>query len=176
MVEPNVKEGKGGLRDLQSLFWITKYVYRVQNTAKLVDLGVFRPDEYALFEAAENFLWAARCHLHLVTNRAAEQLSFDLQVEVADRMGYRDQKGRRGVELFMQDYFRHATKVGDLTRILLTSLEADHTKDAPLLERIFRRKPKVRKEYEVINGRLAVKNPDTSVSYTHLTLPTTPYV
>ena len=160
MVEPNVKEGKGGLRDLQSLFWITKYVYRVQNTAKLVDLGVFRPDEYALFEAAENFLWAARCHLHLVTNRAAEQLSFDLQVEVADRMGYRDQKGRRGVELFMQDYFRHATKVGDLTRILLTSLEADHTKDAPLLERIFRRKPKVRKEYEVINGRLAVKNPD----------------
>ncbi|NDI04341.1 MAG: [protein-PII] uridylyltransferase, partial [Rhodobacteraceae bacterium] len=160
MVEPNVKEGKGGLRDLQSLFWITKYVYRVQNTAKLVDLGVFRPDEYALFAAAENFLWAARCHLHLVTNRAAEQLSFDLQVEVADRMGYRDQKGRRGVELFMQDYFRHATKVGDLTRILLTSLEADHTKDAPLLERIFRRKPKVRKEYEVINGRLAVKNPD----------------
>ena len=161
MVEPNVKEGKGGLRDLQSLFWITKYVYRVQNTAKLVDLGVFRPDEYALFEAAENFLWAARCHLHLATNRAAEQLSFDLQVEVAERMGYRDQKGRRGVELFMQDYFRHATKVGDLTRILLTSLEADHTKDAPLLERIFRRKPKVRKEYEVINGRLGVKHPET---------------
>ena len=161
MVEPNIKEGKGGLRDLQSLFWITKYVYRVQNTAKLVDLGVFRPEEYALFEAAENFLWAARCHLHLVTNRAAEQLSFDLQVEVADRMGYRDQKGRRGVEVFMQDYFRHATKVGDLTRILLTSLEADHTKDAPLLERIFRRKPKMRKEHMVINGRLAVKDPDT---------------
>ena len=73
---------------------------------------------------AENFLWAVRCHLHLITGRPNDQLTFDLQVEVAERMGYTDTAGRRGVEIFMQDYFRHATAVGDLTRIFLTKLEA----------------------------------------------------
>jgi [protein-PII] uridylyltransferase len=156
MVEPNVKEGKGGLRDLQSLFWIAKYVHAVQETSELVALGVFSPGEFARFEQAEGFLWAVRAHLHLVTGRAIEQLTFDMQAEVAARMGYQDRAGRRGVELFMQDYFRHATAVGDLTRIFLTKLEADHVKPAPLLERIFRRKPKVKKGYVVIHNRLGI--------------------
>ncbi len=158
MVEPNVKEGKGGLRDLQSLFWITKYVHHVHSSAELVKLGVFRPDEYALFTQAENFLWAVRCHLHLSAGRATEQLTFDLQVEVANRMGYVDRSGRRAVEVFMQDYFRQATRVGDLTRILLTALEATHTKDAPLIERIFRRQPSIRPEYRVVHNRLAIRD------------------
>ena len=112
MVEPNVKEGKGGLRDLQSLFWITKYIYRVDDVAELVTRGVFREEEFRQFAQAENFLWAVRCHLHLIARRAQDQLTFDMQVEVAARMGYRDQGGRRAVEHFMQDYFRHATRGG----------------------------------------------------------------
>ena len=60
-----------------------------------------------------------------------DQLTFDLQVVVADRMGYRDRGGRRAVEHFMQDYFRHATQVGELTRIFLTALEAKHVKQRP---------------------------------------------
>jgi [protein-PII] uridylyltransferase len=160
MVEPNVKEGKGGLRDLQSLFWIAKYIHGVQDTAELVTLGVFRAEEYERFIKAENFLWATRSHLHLISNRASETLSFDMQAEVAERMGYKDRVGRRGVELFMQDYFRHATAVGDLTRIFLTKLEAMHAKSAPLLERIFRRKPRVKPGYHVIHNRLAIVDPD----------------
>ncbi|MDU8912908.1 [protein-PII] uridylyltransferase [Aestuariicoccus sp. MJ-SS9] len=156
MVEPNVKEGKGGLRDLQSLYWITKYIHHTDDTEELVRHGVFRPEEYATFVKAETFLWAVRAHLHLAANRPVEQLTFDMQVEVADRMGYTDKGGRRAVEWFMQDYFRHATAVGDLTRIFLTSLEADHTKDAPLLLRIFKRAPKTKDGYEVLNGRLAI--------------------
>jgi len=136
VVEPNVKEGKGGLRDLQSLYWIAKYVHHVESIEELVQLAVFRPEEYDRFQKAENFLWAVRCHLHLVTGRPNEQLTFDLQVEVADRMGYQDKSGRRAVEHFMQDYFRNATRVGDLTRIFLTKLEAMHTKPEPLLQRI----------------------------------------
>ncbi len=128
MVEPNVKEGKGGLRDLQSLFWIAKYVHGVQDTADLVSLNVFRQDEFDTFVEAENFLLAVRCHLHLIADRAMDQLTFDMQVEVADRMGYTDHGGRRAVEHFMQDYFRQATKVGELTRIFLTALEARHVK------------------------------------------------
>ena len=158
MVEPNVKEGKGGLRDLQSLYWIAKYVYQTQNINDLVDLNVFRSDEYLQFEQAEEFLWAVRCQMHHLADRAIEQLSFDLQVEVASAMGYHDSRDQRAVEIFMQDYFRHATRVGDLTRIFLTSLEAVHAKDEPLLERIFKRKPKIDNDYIVIHNRLAIKS------------------
>ena len=158
MVEPNVKEGKGGLRDLQSLYWIAKYVYQTQNISDLVDLNVFRSDEYLQFEQAEEFLWAVRCQMHHLADRAIEQLSFDLQVEVASAMGYHDSPDQRAVEIFMQDYFRHATRVGDLTRIFLTSLEAVHAKDEPLLERIFKRKPKIDNNYSVIHNRLAIKS------------------
>ena len=158
MVEPNVKEGKGGLRDLQSLYWIAKYVYQTQNISDLVDLNVFRSDEYLQFEQAEEFLWAVRCQMHHLADRAIEQLSFDLQVEVASAMGYHDSRDQRAVEIFMQDYFRHATRVGDLTRIFLTSLEAVHAKDEPLLERIFKRKPKIYNDYIVIHNRLAIKS------------------
>ena len=156
VVEPNVKEGKGGLRDLHSLFWISKFIYKVDKIAELVDKDVFRADEFETFKAAEEFLWAVRGHLHLLTRRATEQLTFDMQVQVAQAMGFEDTGGRRGVEVFMQSYFRHATAVGDLTRIFLTSLEAMHIKAAPLLERIFRRKPKVRDGFEVVNNRIAI--------------------
>ncbi|SEQ11753.1 [protein-PII] uridylyltransferase [Thalassovita taeanensis] len=158
VVEPNVKEGKGGLRDLQSLFWIAKYLHSVQDAADLVDLKVFTADEFKNFLKAESFLWAVRCHLHLITGRASDQLSFDLQVDVAERMGYKDKGGRRAVEHFMQDYFRHATATGDLTRIFLTKLEAMHVKSEPLLERIFRRTPRIKPGYKVIHNRIAIEN------------------
>ncbi|WP_422029889.1 [protein-PII] uridylyltransferase [Roseovarius sp.] len=156
MVEPNVKEGKGGLRDLQCLFWVAKYVHRVDDVADLVTLGLFAEEEFATFAKAHNFLWAVRCHMHLITGRATEQLTFDLQVEVATRMGYVDTPGRRAVEHFMQDYFRHATAVGELTRILLTKLEASHVKSQPLLQRLFKRKRKLKDNYAEVHGRLAI--------------------
>nr|WP_254796839.1 [protein-PII] uridylyltransferase [Sulfitobacter albidus] len=158
VVEPNVKEGKGGLRDLQSLFWIAKHIHKVHHTVELVTEGVFRPEEYETFTAAENFLWATRGHLHLLTGRATEQLTFDMQVQVAEAMGYQDRGGRRAVEVFMQAYFRHATAVGDLTRIFLTKLEDMHVKSEPLLERIFRRKPRIKPGYLVVHNRIAIED------------------
>nr|WP_281966390.1 [protein-PII] uridylyltransferase [Roseovarius nanhaiticus] len=161
MVEPNVKEGKGGLRDLQSLFWIAKYTYRVTDKADLIGQGMFTAEEFETFAKAENFLWAVRCQLHLITKRPNDKLTFDLQVEVAERMGYGDTAGRRGVEIFMQDYFRHATSVGDLTRIFLTQLEAAHVKSEPLLQRLFRRKRKLKDGFAEVNGRLAIEDDET---------------
>ncbi len=158
MVEPNVKEGKGGLRDLHSLFWIAKYVHRVKTIGELVDLGLFAKEEYKIFQRAETFLWAVRSHLHLIGNRASDHLSFDLQVEVATAMHYQDKGGRRAVEYFMQDYFRHATSVGDLTRIFLTFLEASHAKPAPLLQRIFSKKPMIKPDYIVVHNRISIKS------------------
>lgn len=161
MVEPNVKEGKGGLRDLQSLYWIAKYVNRVKTTNALVKLKVFTRDELEDFQQAERFLWGTRSHMHLIAKRAAEQLTFDLQVEVAQRMGYADKGGRRAVEHFMQDYFRHATRVGELTRILLTGLEARHVKAEPAILGFIRnaRRKKLKPGYKLRQNRLVmVKN------------------
>lgn len=163
MLEPNVKEGKGGLRDLQSLYWIAKYVHGVESVDELEDLGVFTHREHVLFDTAETFLWAVRCHLHLISGRATDQLTFDMQVEVADRMGFKDREGRRGVEHFMQLYFRHATSVGDLTRIFLTALEASHAKREPRLIGLLKRsrRKKIKPGYEVRQNRLAIADPDS---------------
>ncbi len=158
VVEPNVKEGKGGLRDLQSLYWIGKYVYGVRTASELVTQGVFTPEEYDTFRKAENFLAAVRCHLHLITGRAMDQLTFDLQVDVAERMGYADGGGRRAVEHFMQDYFRHATRVGELTRIFLTAQEANHVKAEPMLTRLLTRRKKARAPYAIKQNRLTVED------------------
>ena len=131
MLEPNVKEGKGGLRDLQTLYWITKYLSHAENPEEMIQQGYFTADEHQQFAQAENFLWTVRCHMHLIAKRATEQLTFDIQIDVAQSLGYQDTEGRRGVEKFMQDYFLHATKVGDLTRIFFTALEAQHVKRQP---------------------------------------------
>lgn len=132
MLEPNIKEGKGGLRDLQSMFWIAKYIHNVDKAEALVNLGLFRAEEFSAFSRAHSFLWAVRTHMHHITQRATNQLTFDLQVDVAKAMGYADHGGRLAVEHFMQNYFLHATRVGELTRIFLTALEAIHVKKLPL--------------------------------------------
>ncbi len=160
MVEPNVKEGKGGLRDLQTLYWIAKYEHGVDRVEELVRLGVFTQEELDEFDAAERFLWAVRCHIHLLSGRAQDQLTFDLQVEVAKRIGYTDRGGRRAVEFFMQDYFLHATQVGELTRIFLTAMEAAHLKPEPLIIGLLKgtrgRRKKLKPGYEVRQGRLDI--------------------
>jgi [protein-PII] uridylyltransferase len=124
-LEPNVKEGKGGLRDLHTLFWIAKYIYRTDDVGKLVDFGVLSAEESQRFDRAQNFLWTVRCHLHYLGGRTEERLTFDLQTEIGRRMGYTDHAGSRGVERFMKHYFLVAKDVGDLTRIFCAILEAD---------------------------------------------------
>ena len=133
MLEPNIKEGKGGLRDLQTLYWITKYLYQTSTTVELIKIGVFSKKEFLIFQNAENFLWAIRCSIHIISRRAGEHLNFSSQVELAKRFGFEDKKGMLGVESFMQVYFIHAKNVGDLTRIFLTALEANHVKKRPNL-------------------------------------------
>lgn len=166
VVEPNVKEGKGGLRDLQTLFWIAKYLYHVDSPEALIKRGVYTADEYKIFADAEAFLWTTRCQLHLCAGRATEQLTFDMQVEVADALGFKDGKGRRAVEHFMQEYFHHATHVGELTRIFLAVLEAEHVKNRPsfgrsILNAITFSRDSTADGYLLDNGRLNIADPET---------------
>jgi [protein-PII] uridylyltransferase len=167
LVEPNVKDGKGGLRDLHTLFWIAKYVYRVREPAQLIDHGVFDAEEYKLFRRCEDFLWAVRCQMHFITGRAEERLSFDIQREIAVRLGYTEHPGLKDVERFMKHYFLIAKDVGDLTAILCAGLEARQAKSAPMLNRMMARLrprgPRVLRDSEdfiVDNNRINVVDAD----------------
>jgi [protein-PII] uridylyltransferase len=141
VVEPNIKEGKGGLRDLQTLYWIVKHIHGGHNLEAVLHAGPFTPQEYALFMRASRFLWTVRCHLHFVTGRPEERLSFDLQPEIAARLGYRDRRGQQSVERFMKRYFLVAKDVGNLTRILAAKLEADQKKKPEGLRRFLPQRP-----------------------------------
>lgn len=164
LVEPNIKNGKGGLRDLNTLFWIAKYVYRLREAADLVAAGVFSPSEYKLFCRCEEFLWRVRCHLHFLTGRAEERLSFDHQRRIAARLGYSERGGLASVERFMKHYFLIAKDVGDLTAIVCAALEERQAKPSPRLDRFapFRRKRTAiaTGDFEVENGRVTVTGPD----------------
>src|SRR6202049_4588450 len=139
LVEPNVKDGKGGLRDLHTLFWIAKYVYRVRDPEDLIEQGVFDRAEHRLFRRCEDFLWAVRCNMHFVTGHAEERLSFDIQRSIARRLGYTERLGLRDVERFMKHYFLVAKDVGDLTAILCAALESLQAKSVPMLDRVVAR-------------------------------------
>jgi [protein-PII] uridylyltransferase len=139
LVEPNVKDGKGGLRDLHTLFWIAKYVYRVRDVEELLALGVFDDEELRLFRRCEDFLWSVRCNMHFLAGRAEERLSFDIQREIAVRLGYTEHPGLKDVERFMKHYFLTAKDVGDLTAILCAALEDRQQKPAPMLSRVMAR-------------------------------------
>ena len=136
LLEPNVKEGKGGLRDLQSLFWIAKYLYQVDDIAQLQSRGVLTAEEATTFAKAQNFLWTVRCHLHYLAGRAEDRLTFDMQVEIGRRMGYTDHAGTLGVERLMKHYFLVAKDVGNLTRTICAALETDAA--TTLRSRLFR--------------------------------------
>ncbi len=169
LVEPNVKDGKGGLRDLQTLFWIAKYFYRVRSGEELVKEGVFTRAEYNSFLKAEDFLWAVRCHMHFLTGKAEERLHFDIQREIAERLGYTSHPGMSAVERFMKHYFLIAKEVGDLTRIFCAALEEEQAKHVPGFNRIFqsfsrrRRKLAGTSDFIVDNHRINVADDEAFV-------------
>ncbi|MBP1851291.1 [protein-PII] uridylyltransferase [Rhizobium halophytocola] len=166
LVEPNVKEGKGGLRDLQTLFWIAKYKFHVRDAEELVKLGVLSRHEWRLFEKADDFLWAVRCHMHYLTGKPEERLSFDIQPEIAQLFDYQDRPGLSAVERFMKHYFLVAKDVGDLTRIICSVLEEQQAKATTGLSgaivRFTNRPRKISGTAEFIEdrGRIALADPD----------------
>jgi [protein-PII] uridylyltransferase len=162
VVEPNIKEGKGGLRDLQTLYWIGKYVHRVQNATELVDVGLLTASEYRSFRRAEGFLLAARCHMHILTDRAEDRLTFDLQRQVAERMQFADRPGKSAVERFMQYYFLQVKRVGSLTGVFLAHLDEEFAKKRTRTGFFagWTQRPRAFKGYMVEGGRLRAPGDD----------------
>ncbi len=157
VLEPNVKEGKGGLRDLHTLYWIAKYMYRVNDIAELADAGIISRPAARRFVKAQAFLWTVRCHLHYLTDRPEDRLTFDVQPEIAVRMHYAERPCSRGVERFMKHYFLIAKDVGDLTRLFCALAEEQHKRKPRRLQlgRLFSRRSVVA-GFVLEGGRLNV--------------------
>jgi [protein-PII] uridylyltransferase len=162
-VEPNIKDGKGGLRDLHTLHWLAKYLYGDGLSAGAVEAAIFTADEYATFRRCEDFLWTVRCNLHFLAGRAEERLTFDVQTAMAERLGYAERRSLRAVERFMKHYFLVAKDVGDLTTILCSALEIEQVKPSPGLARLLnplswraRRRIRSTGDFRIDNGRLNV--------------------
>jgi len=167
-VEPNVKDGKGGLRDLHALHWLSKYLFGGEVGPPTVEAGIFTPAEVATYRRCEDFLWSVRCLLHFITGRAEERLTFELQPRMAEILGYRQQRGQLPVERFMKHYFLVAKEVGDLTTILCSALEIQQLKTAPgLKSRLLaplnwrtRRQIRERTDFRIDNDRLNIADRD----------------
>ena len=162
-VEPNIKDGKGGLRDLHTLHWLSKYLYGDGVGRATIDAGVFTEKEVATFDKCEDFLWTVRCYLHFMTGRAEERVTFDMQPAMAARLGYKQHAGLRAVERFMKHYFLVAKDVGDLTTILCSTLEIQQLKTAPGLNRLLnplswrmRREVRQKTDFRIENDRINV--------------------
>ncbi len=127
MVEPNVKEGKGGLRDLQTLYWLSRYVFNTFAMAELVGPdapggGILTETEARACKRAWEYLWTVRFHLHYVAGRAEERLTFDFQPVIGARMGYTRHGRQDGVERFMRHYFLVVREVSRVTGVLEPAL------------------------------------------------------
>ena len=156
VLEPNVKENKGGLRDLHALSWISRAVFGDGQVETLMSHGVFSLAQARAYEAAEAFLLSVRVHLHYLADRAEERLSFDAQLEIAAALGYEGQAPSKGVEAFMQDYFRAAKEVGNLTGIIIATIEEEFAGQNRGLRRAWRQRVETCQGFSLVAGRLAI--------------------
>lgn len=160
VLEPNLKDGKGGHRDLHTLLWIAKALYRIKTLDDLVAQEVLTPAEAHRFRKAEMFLSDVRCHLHYLVGRGEERLTFDHQAALSERMNYHDRPGARRVERFMKHYFIIAKDVGDLTRVICADFEAKHKKTKRFsLGRLLSFEKTVG-SFKIFHGRLTVESAD----------------
>ena len=123
-LEPDIKEGKGALRDIHTLLWIANFLYGIRRPEDMVKKNILTSPEAATLKKALYFIWTVRCHLHFISGRRDDRLSFGSQPQIAERMGYTDTEPNIRAEKFMKDYFLLAREVGHLTRILCAKIES----------------------------------------------------
>ena len=152
-LEPNVKEGPGGLRDAQMIGWVMKRHFGLNSLQELVDRDYITRDEYRTLVDGQHFLWKVRFGLHLITGRREDRLLFDHQRTLADKFGYTDHDHKLGVEWFMKDYYLTIMELNRLNEMLLQLLqEIILYADDPGEPRPVGRRFQVRKGFlEVIN-------------------------
>ncbi len=125
LMEPDIKEGMGGLRDVQTVFWLAKAWHGCEDIAELVKRDFISQTEHAHLMQAQDFLWRCRVGLHLQADRPNDRLGFAQQMALAERMGYQSEVYRPAVEIFMQEYFRHAGRISRVSGLLRMHFEEE---------------------------------------------------
>lgn len=128
LAEPDLKEGKGGLRDIHVIGWLHRALYGKSLSDAAKRGGIFRPEDIASLRRAERFLLSLRAHLHDIRGRADERLTFDLQPVLAERLGYAARADMSAAERMMKHYFVTAVEIGRLTRIFWARVEEENAK------------------------------------------------
>jgi len=118
-LEPNVKDGPGGLRDIQMIGWVAKRHFAAESLHDLVTHNFLTEKEYKALHESQAFLWQIRFGLHLIANRREDRLLFDHQRTLAIKFGYQDDSKSRGVEKFMKQYYRTIMELNRLNEMLL---------------------------------------------------------
>ncbi|MCW8860670.1 MAG: [protein-PII] uridylyltransferase, partial [Deltaproteobacteria bacterium] len=124
LLEPNLKEGEGGLRELQDALWIARVKFKASSLRELLIKGVINEKDFEDYLNAQDYLWRIRNILHFKGQRKSDQLTFELQQQIADFLGFKKNRKGSAVEQFMQEYYLHAIQV----EYLATKLIVDATK------------------------------------------------
>ncbi len=154
-LEPNIKEGPGGLRDLQNIAWVFKYHYEPSSLKELVKYGFFSESEYAELVACRNVLWRIRFALHAHTQSSEDRLLFDYQRELANQFGFLNEDKHPDVEQFMQFYFRTVMKLERMNEMLLQLFKEELENHGQIKELY-----PVNEYFVSINGYLEAKTED----------------
>ena len=159
-LEPNVKEGPGGLRDIQTIAWVASRHFGAETLDELVDHGFLTADELAALESGRRFLWRVRYGLHVLTGRAEDRLLFDHQIQLADVLGFEDAGDQLAVERLMKRYYREVMELSRLNEMLL-----EHFEEAILLARRRDRIKPLNRRFQAVNGYLEATREDVFRRY-----------
>ena len=137
LLEPNMKEGKGGLRDLNTIRWIISFLYQSNNSQEYLSLGVMTNKEVSFYNKAEKYFMTLRSMMHYYSKNNSDRLTFDLQLSIAEKMGYKSHAGSTPIERLMKHYYLFAKDVGYLTKSVLDNIENNNFKaDKSLLKKL----------------------------------------
>ena len=159
-LEPNVKEAPGGLRDIQTIFWVAKRYFNAERLEDLTTLGFLTTGELQQLLKGRELLWEIRFNLHIVANRREERLLFDHQLELAKLFNFHDQNHNLAVEQFMQNYYRTVTELERLNEMLLQLLQEaiEHPDNTTQPQPINQR-------FDAIHGYLQAKDAQIFIQY-----------
>lgn len=158
LLEPNIKEGEGGLRDLHAALWVARIKFKASSMRDLVVKGVMNEEEAASLDAAYDYLWQIRNELHFLSTRKSDQILFEHQSKIAKFLGYEDNRRAPAVEQFMQDYYTHATHVEHLSSaLIIKATQRDEVKRG-VLGFFVRRN--LEDGFSILRGEIRVENED----------------
>ena len=150
-LEPNLKNGVGGLRDYQMLTWLSAYCYHDHSHASLIAKNLMTPGESAGLHESRDALWRIRFALHLGGARQKNTLDFEQQKRLAATFGYRDQRHNLAIEQLMQHYYQHSMRIRRINQRVVSHIEADHQPPQPAVP--------LTRDYASQHGKLTLRDP-----------------